>query len=236
MCHITYYLAYADFAFVSRGGGIGASAQLAGISRAAGVGLDEAGKLASDRPGGARQLNYEIDQLRSITDDVMAAKFAQNRGLEGYRSVRNLTDSQYESSKNAPQVSNASIVVADRAMADFNIELAKLTVTVETALTPVIAVLANEFANVFDVLNTTITNSPLYQGLKQLSELLGGGDKNPGDKMNEAADKMKDSANKISDAVYGGGARARNAVPAAYNWYPNADMVSKDIRKLGGLI
>lgn len=225
---------YGDFAFNARGGS--SAVGLAGISAATGVSLSEASGLASSRPGGAAQLNREIDQLRNIKDDDVAARFAKARGLEGYRSVRNLTDKEYEQAQNVDRVGPAQIRAADRAVAEFNISISNLATKIETAAIPVIQFYANELSSIIDIMNFGIDNSPLYQFLKWLAGAMNGGNNNPADKMNQAADKMNEAAGKLSNAVYGGGERTTKAFPTAWGWYADKSAINNNIRNLGSVI
>lgn len=227
---------YAQYAFIARGSSADKGA-VAGISRAAGVGIDEAGQLAGSKPGGSRQLKYEIDQLRNMKDDDMAAKYAQNRGIEGYRSVRNMTEGQYQRAMNAPQITGAGQRVNDRATTEFNSALSQLSVTVQKALMPVIVDMTVKFVSFVKVVEFIIAPlSDLGDLITSfVDKLTGGNHEDASQKQLDAAKMNKDSANKISDAVYGGGNRTRGAIPAAWGWYPNQAHVQREIRNLGSI-
>jgi hypothetical protein len=226
---------YADFGFIARGGREQGN-QLAGISRAAGVGLGEAGQLAGSRPGGAAQLNAEIEQLRNIVSDEAASQYARNRGIEGYRSVRNLTDRQYEDAKNQPQIGKGSEVLADRAMAQLNIELGRFATIAETIAVPVFTMMVAQISSIADLIATDVEGSPLYKGIQALTNLFNTGTNSAADKMDNAADKFRDSVNKIQDATFGGGPRTRGAIPAAWGWATNNGATANQIHGLGGIL
>lgn len=224
---------YADFTFNARGGS-GAARGLAGISAAAGVSLDEASGLASERAGGAAQLNREIARLRSITDDQEAARYAKSRGIEAYRSVRNMSDEQFNQAQNAPGTSASGIRAIDQAATDLNQEWQKMSITLQNAIIPVAASLTHDLARLVEILNMSIEGSGLYRLLKWMGDMIGGGANDPGQKMSNAADKMDDAANKIKDATYGG-PRTKGAVPSSWQWYQESQNSTNRANRLGSL-
>jgi hypothetical protein len=229
---------YADFTFQARGGE--SASKLAGIAGAAGVDLGAAAGDAASRPGGSVQLLNEIDQFRNIKDDDAAARFAQVRKLEKYRAVRNLTDEQYSDAKNFRGNSADDIKRVDRAMADFGNSLQKLYAIGSHYLIPVMedwAMKIKLIANGFALLDEWWRNSKLGKLIERLIGANPGEDKQlkAGDKMDQAANKMNEAATKLVEAMAGGGPRARNAFPAAYAWYGNAEAARNNAKYLGSI-
>jgi hypothetical protein len=231
---------YAQYAFVARGSLADKSA-LAGIAGAANVGLDEAGQLAGSKPGGSKQLLREIDILRNTQGEEMAARYAQAHGIEGFRSVRNMTEGQYQRAMNQPQVSAAGQRVNDRLTTEGNLALKELTVNAQKALIPVILNMTVVFVNLMKVANLMIAPiAAIGEWLADWADKLTGGDHNDAAKKQlKAAEMNMDSANKISDSIHGGGARVRGAIPdkmgSAASWMYNQQYVQRQIRQLGGI-
>lgn len=226
--------AMADFQFIARGAGGGGN-QLAGISRAVGVDLSEAGQIASNKPGGAAQVAAEIDTLRRIKDDNAAAVYAKNRGIEGYRAVRSMTDSQYEQAKNQPTVGDAAGRVNDRVTTELNLAIAHLSTDVQTALIPVIVNLAVIMTALVTAIDIGMGPLPMIgKLLGELYDKLTGGH-SAADKISDAADTFKDSVNQLTNSSFGGGNRTRGAFPAAWQWSINGSQTIDNINKLGGI-
>ncbi len=223
---------YADLQFVSRGGP-GAGSQLAGVSKAVGVDYGEAGGLAESRPGGAKQLNMEIDILRNIKDEQAAAVYARNRGIEGYRSVRNITDEQYQLAKNQNGIPEGAQVAADQSFASVSIAFTELTNDIRVALVPALLVVATTTTALIRVIDTII--APLTLLGTAISTFFEHGDK-AADKISNAADKFQDSVNKIQDGAFGGGARTRGAIPAAWQWAQKNGATANQVQNLGGIL
>lgn len=231
---------YADFAFNARGGP-GAAGQLAGVSNAAGVGLGEAAGISKNLAGGARRLNQMIDQLRDMKSDEDAARFAQANGIEGYRSVRNMTDSQYEKSKNMQTFGPDDQKKVDVVTTDMNLAFRDLTITVEKDLLPVFTILGEGASALAIIFKGIEEISPLGQlrkaseGIGQLWDQLTGKGDSAADKMQAAANTQMDAANKIHDTIAGGGSRARSAIPAAGTYYNNRSQMDQQINQMGSL-
>lgn len=229
---------FGDFAFNARG--FGDSRALAGVSKAAGVSLDEAAGLARQRAGGASQLQREIDQLRygfdkSKEGEEGAARYAQSRGIEGYRSVRNMSESDYQNAQNISTPSQAQVAGLDSATAHANASFAELANTVNVILIPIATVFKGITSVVADGLNFILAP------LKALSDLLTNGmdfgrqqDK-AADKQVEAANRMHEAANKIHDTIAGGGNRTRQALAPAQIWYQNRHDMDKQINSMGSI-
>jgi hypothetical protein len=227
---------YADFAFNARGGA-NAARELAGISNAAGVGLDEAAGIAASKPGGARQLRAEIDALRNMKDDEQAARYAQNRNIEGFRSVRNMNDSQYKEAQGLKGFDAGEIKAVDQAMTGLSIASTRLWHSIQKSLLPTFVIgakVVEEFTRELDALVQLATNPIGFAS--DMWEKITGGQKDAAERMNQAADKQIEAANKIHDATYGGGNRARGAIPAAWGWYQDKDAINKNIRGLGSMV
>jgi len=228
--------AYADFAFNARGGA-NAARELAGISSAAGVSLDEAAGIAASKPGGARQLKAEIDALRNMKDDEQAARYAQNRDIEGFRSVRNMSDRQYKEAQELKGFDAGEIKAVDQAMTGLSIASTRLWHSIEKSLLPTFIVGAKVIEAFVEDLSALVELATNPVGFAtDMWDKITGGQKDAAERMNQAADKQIEAANKIHDATYGGGTRARGAIPAAWGWYNDKDAINKHIRGLGSMV
>jgi hypothetical protein len=233
--------AYSDFVFVSRGRGE-ASVALAGVSRGAGVGLDEAGQIAANKPGGANQMMQELEMLRKMPNDIAAAWYAKMRGIEGYRSIRNMSDAEWEASKKAGQTSDWAQRTNDNNARRYNEAAGSWTSGASEIWAGILAVgsyaakvavmgslpgfidelkhLPEQWKNAMDFI-TGHTKSAQEEAAKQQLD---------------AAHMNADSANKIKDAVYGGGARTKGAIPAAWGWYNQSIDFSRDAKSIGAIL
>ena len=232
---------------------MGAIGKLGGISDMAGAARTLADKLGTDgaaaafgqQAGGsdnssawskmdkATNLLKFIDHIVSLkTPDAAAARFARVEGLEWALKFRDASEGMYENFKKSALLINPVINNPDnkRNAANFDIEQARMSMAWEGFITrigarlmPGLTSIVGAVANILEKLNGWMDRLSIWW-----DRLMGKKDTPAAN--NSALDRNtrahEDNTQALKSGVYGGGERARGAVPSAWggmnakNWGP----------------
>lgn len=178
-----------------------------------------------DRTDKATNLLKMADYIRAIKSDEEAIRVARVEGVEPLLKLRDVAENVYQDFKKAEQMAASVRTPQDiRNAADLNAEMARFGMEADTlgtrlkeSLIPGIQDLYSIGANALHAINDEATKlGKWWQDMMGVPANHRDGQTDHADATRENTAALRENARALKDGTYGGGQRARNAVPAAW--------------------
>lgn len=228
------------------------TATINGIAGGLGLPPEDVANYVNSRPDYGAMLPKQLEWLRGIENDFARQRAAESAGIPlEYTNVRKLTDKQFSDMLKgferpiANGVSGAS---------EYSTNTAKLGALWENVKLDLMERFNSFFdtelsgANIMRGINTMLAPLGTAHKLRGVTDSRIGGKDLPkvGDKLDKASGKLSDSADQIAEAAmslfkvakttyFGGGDRARHAIPSGWLYYGNHLWMKDYAQNLGAL-